>query len=223
MNEFFDIGLPKWPAFVVTGKSVTKNQAKEILIRTGNITQLISNDREFIAKCRTEITGLNHKPYEYTLELFDNDFDSYGEHIHCINTTYGTLNIDYLINKRIATCFIGGPHGWCDWNGNISTNNYNIGKWPSVECIYDEWKLIASTFPFLELTCQLFDGETVEKNACPIIQFNISNGSVNMSIPNEALSALVDADIAGSEIGCTLDMLKDALKYTEAKVKANKK
>jgi len=45
-KEFFDIALPKWPAFVVVGKPVTKEQAMEILIRTDSLC-FSSNDREF--------------------------------------------------------------------------------------------------------------------------------------------------------------------------------
>lgn len=34
MSELLNLGLPKWPQMIVTGQSVTVDQAKNIILRT---------------------------------------------------------------------------------------------------------------------------------------------------------------------------------------------
>lgn len=46
MEKYFNIGLPKWPALVVKGTPVTREQAMEIIIKTDGL-YFCSNDREF--------------------------------------------------------------------------------------------------------------------------------------------------------------------------------
>ena len=44
--RYMDIDLPKWPALVVMGNPVTREEAQEILVRTGG-TWFLTNDRRF--------------------------------------------------------------------------------------------------------------------------------------------------------------------------------
>ena len=45
-KNLFEVELPKWPALVVIGESVTKEQAMEILIRTDSL-YFGCNDKEW--------------------------------------------------------------------------------------------------------------------------------------------------------------------------------
>lgn len=49
--------------------------------------------------------------------------------------------------------------------------------------VYDEWKMVAKAFPFLELQCRLMNGETCEEETVPVIDFFVNNGKVRMSKP----------------------------------------
>jgi len=138
--------------------------------------------------------------------------------------TYKVLDLYYLTNERIMSCWIGGPNGWCDWDGTIGCNNKNIGKWPDVEAVAAEWGLIAEAFPFLNLRCQLFDGETCEEDAKPILLFTVANGRVVVEDSVKPIGSFVESDFRGfffkgAERGITIPELKKKIKmvYQENK------
>jgi len=181
-------GLPKWPAMVVVGDPVTVEQAEEILIRTDGLS-FCSNARE-AQKEFYRILGLETdewgSPYGgSTAQDYRNSHDKWQS----VASKLRVLNeISYLRNARILSSYIGGPHGWCDWNGSIFSNSYNIGKWPSVEVVRDEWKCIAKAFPYLKLRCQLFSGEQCEEGSEPVVEFRVSKGRVRVMEPKDCLS-----------------------------------
>ncbi len=171
----FNIDLPKWPALVVVGNKVTKEQAEEILIRT-----------------TPTYFGCNDKPWEDKIgEVFGFKKDKlHGFDWKSVQTVADELDIlqlSYLSNERICSAWIGGPHGWCDWNGNIGCGNYNIGKWPSVKSVAEDWKQIAEAFPFLTLKAQLFSGETSEEGVKPLVEFGVSNGEAWVTDPGDTI------------------------------------
>jgi hypothetical protein len=214
-EDYFNIPLPKWPECRVTGVPVTLAQAQEIIIRTDDL-YFSSNDREFV-KDLYRALGLKVK-------------DAYPYHewedMNVIHEEYGILDIEYLQTARIVSSYIGGPHGWINWNGVIQQYGKNIGKWPSVERIYDEWVVIARAFPYLELTCQLFSGEGCEDSTKPVIEYRVKNGKVRMAIPKKPLfegiqrndNYLVDFFKPDREQGCTIVMFKEALETTKSRM-----
>lgn len=161
-----DIILPKWPALVVTGKPVTEDQAIEIIFRThSSYLANASNDVNFNNYISTFLSGQNK--WKQIPELY------------------------YMCNHQISTAWIGGPHGWINWEGQIFTNNYNIGKWPSVEEVQLELSSIAKAFPFLDMKVQLMSGETCEKDNKPLVQFNVKNGKVKSFVPKNGICSTV--------------------------------
>ena len=159
------IECPKWAGMLVKGHPVTREQASEILIRTDN-WYLHTNNTEFeIAVCeRFNITDDLVK-----VEIF--------------KTKLHILYLNLLSNQRICSSWVGGPHGWCDWEGNIFSDNYNLGKWPTAYNIYLDWLTITKAFPFLNLSCQIYDGE-VGDNPQPILQYDIKEGRVEIRNSN---------------------------------------
>ena len=144
---------------------------------------------------------------------------------------YGVLELSYLTNHRVVSSWIGGPHGWCDWGGKITSSNYNIGKWPEVPDVLREWALIAAAFPFLTLRSFLFDGETCEEGTTPVVEYRVEQGEVELRLPDlaepitqpESVSdgAMLAVLTVGAvrERGCTIDQFKDALAVTERRLK----
>lgn len=239
-EEFFNIGLPKWPALAVVGSPVTREQAMEIIIRTDSL-YFSSNDHAF----NSELNSLL-----FDIEVPSNSYDSVSDSIAAklgikregnwaqideykqpFLDALKPLYLNYLQNNWIASSWIGGPHGWCNWNGDIGCRNYNIGKWPSIEDVYNEWKAIAKAFPFLDLKCQLMSHEAGPEDGIdkPVIEFRISDGLVRMVKPSAPIAptAFGSADMIArfsnpfAERGCTIEMFKQALEYVRNKFADN--
>ena len=241
-KDFFERGLPKWPALIVTGKAVTKEQASEIIIRTNGDSSC--NDNEFsnrVAELIYDVKIPDHLIHNYdqvNTAIEKKLGIEEGEEREKWSKVWGyrdekraeleIIELSYLHNSRICSSWIGGPHGWCDWEGNIECSNYNIGKWPGIEEVYNEWKKIAKAFPFLDLRCQLANHEAsspeMSENPGPVVEFIVKGGKVKMVEPKEYLKIPVfgpmrNLSYRDSEIGCTLEMLETGIKQIKAKEK----
>jgi hypothetical protein len=228
-EDFFQKALPKWPALLVQGEKVTKEQAKEILIRTDSFS-FSSNDNAFSAELNNIVYNVKGKSWELIEDLqkkFGFDWNQAWDYQTEKQNEVGVLELQYLHNSRIVSSWIGGPHGWCDWDGNIQTSNYNIGKWPSIEEVYEEWKIIARAFPFLKLRAQLMNCEACETDAIdpkPVVEFIVENGTITMVEPESQLLEMTEIDFKGrflnplAERGCTIAQFKEAYKYVKQKM-----
>lgn len=222
IEKFTIPDLPKWPGMLVKGKKITVEQAYEVILRTTDFNWS-SNDFNFEEH-------LNEYLYGYT---GIKGWDSYRvieqekDKIAFINQID---NIYYLKNSRILSSWVGGAKGWCNWDGEIYCGNYNIGKWPSVSEVFNEWALIASAFPFLELTCQILNNEILcdekyrsEPEIKAVVQFNIINGAVHICEPDtDMLHLQQEIDYtnrfsATGERGCTFQQFKTAIDYMREK------
>jgi hypothetical protein len=193
----------KWPRLVVTGLDVTPEQADEIIIRTTDLGWLHSKDPEWNNAVEVAF-GFENGRIGTAIERTRN------------------LRLRWLVNKRIATSWIGGPHGWCDWNGAIGTNTYNLGKYPSVEDVDTEWRTIAAAFPYLELEAWLVADEGDGPVAA---HWRLRGGSVEAlplteapSLPDEIdFRAMVYTGLqnAGQRAGVSLERLYAAIARVE--------
>ena len=213
MNKLLERNLPKWPALTVVGNPITHGQACEVLIRTSSF-HFSGNDRNF-KRSLYDVLGIPPDDFGAT----DDNWRAHLDGVRSAMEKYRCLNLEYLQNHRILSAYIGGHHGWCNWNGRIHCDSYNIGKWPSCERVFQEWKLIAEAFPFLQLKSQLWSGEQCEEGHEPIIQFNVANGNVEVREPEELIAPVYNNDIEaesflsfGRERGCTIEEFKRALK-----------
>ncbi|MFE7928347.1 hypothetical protein ACFU6S_06335 [Streptomyces sp. NPDC057456] len=100
--------LTKWPRLLVTGPAVTEEQANEILIRTANLWLLHSNDWEWTATVG-EVLGIKPNSLGYGTP----------ESIRAASEALRCLDLQWIYTSRIASSWIGGPHGWCNWDGSI--------------------------------------------------------------------------------------------------------
>jgi uncharacterized protein YeaC (DUF1315 family) len=178
--------LTKWPRLLVTGQPITEHQADEVLIRTMNPWLLQVNDRDWHAAVAA-VLGLELNQHGYA------DPDS----IRAAIRRYGVLNLQYLYTSRIASSWIGGPHGWCNWDGRIGCSNYNIGKWPDEETVTAEWEAIAAAFPFLHLTAQLI---TDEGAGHLVAEWRVAGGHAELRDPGTQITDLTELG-AGDLLG----------------------
>jgi len=193
-DDVKNTSLPKWPAFVVTGERITEEQAAEICIKTDSTLpsfRYASNDKGF----EQELCDLFGLPYDDDGEDFNDRWAKVTE----LRTRLGKIDLHYLNNSRIVSAFIGGPHGWCDWDGNIFCNSFNIGKWPDVEDVAEDWAKIAEAFPFLNLRSHLYNAETSE-GGVPVVEFVVEDGHVVVQKPTTTLAPPV-SNITGVLMG----------------------
>ena len=224
MNEhFFKRELPKWPGLLVIGDKVTPEQAMEILIRTDNL-QLSSNDRKFDQQLNEIVYGVKGswlgRTDELKKKLGTDDWNVVHKYVDEKREELGVIeDLYYLENSRIVSFWVGGPKGWCDWEGNIRTCNYNIGKWPSVEEVYNEWVAIAEAFPFLNLRAQLLDGEINQDDHEPqvVVEFVIKEGRVEMKDAESLMMSMEEPEYKffedGHERGLTIEKFREAYEY----------
>lgn len=193
-SSLLDIGLPKWPQMKVTGKSVTPEQASEILRRTDRaMSGRWGNDRQFSRR----VGSLLRMPplLVSTSDFFDSlkkftpgtpayrDADFAGEaDAQEWMRRWGYIETDYVCNRWVSSAFIYGPHGWCRPDGIVEFG-YNVGKWPSVEEVMKDWEIIAESFLFLEIDVTLMSGEDGEEGTVPLVGFMIREGRVKIVDP----------------------------------------
>lgn len=216
--EIESIGLPKWPGLLVKGTSVTREQAAEIILRTDGSYGFSCNEKAWTLQCLKAI-GYNGKMSDY------GSIQDYDLLCKC-ETAIGKLELHYVTNSQIASYWIGGPHGWINWDGTIGCNHFNIGKWPSTVDVLEDLRKIAEAWPFLSMVVQLLDKETCEDNPSAVIEYVISQGNVTTYLPEKMLCDIDnDRDWCnhvqfGWERGCTIEMLQEAVAL--AKKSANK-
>jgi len=189
--------LPKWPQMIVSGVSVTPEQAKEIIRRTDNFftSGYGGNDHEYDfgvkillgmpvyqrndGYCRNRETARKYgidlpvQPEKY-MEVIEAEIKWREE--------WGCLHTNYVRNAWVSSSFIFGPHGWCHPDGQIGYID-NVGKWPSVEEILEDWKLLAAAFPFLDIAVTLMDGEESENGKNPVVGIRVENGEAVLVEP----------------------------------------
>jgi hypothetical protein len=207
------IQLIKWPGCDVDGMPVTPTQAMEILVRT-NGTYFSTNDREFEQDVERIFYAAIPKPewdneWWITPEPVSKPTEEHRSYwfkmrhrIEEYCKQMGILNLEYLKNQRVCSSFIGGPHGWCNWNGNIFQRGINIGKWPSTTEVYEEWQMIAAAFPYLNLTCRLLSHEAgyAEGNPGIAVVYEVKDGQVIARLPADNEIEYVSSDKDSSDI-----------------------
>jgi len=224
--------LPKWPGLLVTGKSVTREQAMEVIIRTDNL-QFISNDQTFAKRLNLCVYGVAADSFERydcirnMLKIPADVYDPIFEYEDKCRDAVKQLELSYMNNYRIVSSWVGGPHGWMHWDGTVGCNNYNIGKYPSVQDVFEDLTVIAHEFSFLDMRVQLLDKEIGEDGARPVVEFIVKDGTVITVEPLEMIAEM-DMDYtfnnfsvltSGGERGCTYDQFAEAFDMVKLKFK----
>ena len=203
------ITLPKWSAMIVEGDSVSPELAAEILIRTdsnlpyftyaGNDTQL-----------GDELIAIFNVPTRAKL------IEYYK--LNKLKDKLKVLHLNYLTNDRIVSSWVAGLYDWVNWYGTVDSRNYNIGKWPNVDSVLQDWQAIATAFPSLKLTCWLYSKETCVPDNTALVQFDIVSGTATAHLPdrepqNPAFGEPDYSSIMCSnrESGISVSSLKDKL------------
>lgn len=172
-KEAFSHGLPKWPQMLVVGDPVTEEQAKEIIFATDTFLTRVSgfyggNDRHW-EDAFMEASG-------YRLLNSESWAERRVELQHRFGQKAGFLHTEYVHNSWASSAFVLGPNGWCHPDGNIFYTE-NVGKWPCVEEIAEDWAKIAARWPFLDIWVTLMNGESCQE-AEPVVSMHVKAGKV---------------------------------------------
>jgi hypothetical protein len=169
--------------FLASGKSVTLEQAYEIILRTTNFNYLDNNPGSYM-KSNNVLKSLGLPEIDCHGRIDDwvvlQDF----------YTSIGSIepSIEYLLNHQFYTSYIGGRHGWIDWSGYYHSNDISVGKYPDLRSLWIECKTIATAFPFLDCTFQFiserngFEDESGTLIKEPIAQYRLLNGKVTFRL-----------------------------------------
>ncbi|GAA4102264.1 hypothetical protein [Actinomadura miaoliensis] len=212
--------LPKWPRLLVTGDPVTREQANEIIIRTHSPI-LWANDQEW----NQQVAAAYGIPLDrHGQPIWREARDVYAE--------LGCLDLAYLHNHQIISSWIGGCHGWCDWDGTIGCSNYNIGKWPTREEVQDDLDTIAAAWPFLTMDVQLVDVDENETVRELLAMWRVRDGRAVFVEPGELVARPTGPDLLGFvlalavpggtawERGVSLSRLREALAQVRGQMPA---
>ena len=178
--DLLNLGLPKWPAMIVRGTSVTVEQAREIIRRTDTAFQrgISGNDRVFNEKLAERMELPRGSVLRWDENMTGEDYAA----LDAWRERWGVIDSEYITNRWIASTYIGGPHGWCHPDGTIRFDT-NVGKWPSVEEIFQEWTRVAAAFPFLDLTATLMSGEYCDDDITPLVTIRVQEGRATLEDP----------------------------------------
>lgn len=173
MTDVIDVYLPKWPQMLVWGPAISAQQAMEIIMRTDSFWESAGtggNNEHFQQRLCAQL-GLPRRDYSNPQQEWmpiAKAWQEFQENIGYVDTTY-------VDNDWISSCYIGGPHGWCHPDGTIRYTD-NVGKWPSLEEILDDWQKIAQAWPFLELEAALMSGEHCDADTKIQAVISVSQG-----------------------------------------------
>lgn len=179
--------LNKWPQCVIIGDKISIDQAREILSRTDTFfSGYGSNNDSWDEQVWDEI-GLPIWDPSFDID----DYVKYDEAMYKFRKSHRLLDLEFLNNSYISTCFIGGVHGWCHPDGTIHFWD-NIGEWPSWEDIHKDCRILAKEFTFLNIKIYLFnqEGNCEEYYDYPkecVGGFKIKNGRVYLMKKSEYL------------------------------------
>lgn len=181
--DMLERGLPKWPQMIVTGQSVTRERAMEIIRRTDVFFEWspLGNNREF----NDAVERLTEFPNVTKLVANGGAFEDALELKRQWDERWGRVPLSFVKNDWISSPFITGPHGWMHPDGTVGYSD-NIGKWPTTEEVLDDWVKIAEAFPDLELEATVMD-ESVSMDGngetSPVVSYMVSGGKVEVADP----------------------------------------
>lgn len=213
--EIVDLG--KWPSLVVTGERISERAANEVIIRTTALEFLEVNDSEW-NDLVMDAFGLSRRRDQHN-QSWQEDLARLTAQEHELRT----LPLQYLHNSRVSSAYIGGPHGWCNWDGTIGCAGYSIGKWPDGLTIQRDLKAITTAFPYLNMTVQVVhENDVTEDEPHASITWYVHGDEIEYDVssrqplvtPVELLSgpAMMNRFFSpGGERGAPIERIREAI------------
>lgn len=192
-----NVELDRWNAVYITGRSVSHSTAREILMRTdGNIRsmRLSTNAHEFKTHVSNAFGWSVVQAWDDAWHRLNDDERDQFRTIVGVNTPWsidelfaervGTIQLSTMETDLLCSCYVGGPTSWITPNGTIFMMNKNLGKWPDVKAIAEDWATLAENFQELDLVCTVMDNEWCsDERLSPVVQYVVKDGTVIVQPP----------------------------------------
>lgn len=94
-------------------------------------------------------------------DIIGKDFSEKFDNVEKWRKSWGCLELSWVWNQWISSCYIGGPHGWISPNGEVG-GLMSIGKYPNTDEITEDLIKIAKEWPILEFTAYEVDQDDIE-------------------------------------------------------------
>lgn len=170
---------PKYSRMLVKGIHIDAAEAFITLVRTS--ASFDKNSQMF-----TFLSNYTQKHYRMTLSELHSKLKQDGF----------VLDLHYLDNYRFTA--IGGVlKGICQFDGTVEAD-FNVGKNASFESLLEEWQLIATACPWLDLTASFFSQEGCQGLGYPLFSFRVKEGKVTET--NKHLEQVVYKHITYPEL-----------------------
>lgn len=171
------LSLPEWPQCVITGKSVSVEQAADIISRTDDFFGYFdSYGNNGIAEADIKsLMGI--APYINHVKQAADVWGAGCDMNDVTSIVLRRVKTEYIKNDWISSSFIFGAHGWCHPDGTIAFTD-NVGKWPRLEEINEDLVAIAEAFPYLDMAVTLMSGEQFDDNKSAVVTFTVKSGVV---------------------------------------------
>ena len=99
---------------------------------------------------------------------------------------FGVISLNYLNNQKISSD--GGLYGWINENGEIFSNNYNIGKYATFSSLINDIKLILESFDFIKnINFQFLNKEFLSQDKNVILTIKVINREIYYSLEDREL------------------------------------
>lgn len=201
----FAIDTPKFCHLLIKGDNVLVDQAKEIILRTDrfltSITCIVSDER-FACNYRamSGLASLSKRSGFFSRhDTVSHDWDAEK----ALKAKLGVVSLNCVISDMASSCYALGPQGFCQPDGRIVFSD-NIGKYPSVKDLYEDFVALAQAFPFLTLRASLFLNDVADSEQDFGVGFLVSKGEVRivlddmeMQAPNRDISLLMNKRLSG--------------------------
>ncbi len=201
-KEAMEIELPKWCQCFIYGKPVSKEVASDVILRTDSFFLGNGGNNDDFNKKAWDLLGLD----VYNDRADFSNSKAWEKHEERTEEIYHKLTIPtlcYLRNDWLSCAFVEGPHGWMHPDGKIGFCD-NIGKWPSVEQVWEELKSITATWKELDLYATLMNGEDCEDNTKPVVTLHAKGGKVRVA-DNPTKEELWKIDCSRESSCCNID------------------
>lgn len=219
MSEFFNRSLPKWPQLMLVGEPVTREQALNIILRTDPFMygDGFTNHRKFQRDFYRD-SGLD-RGFIFEPGHPIEDLPRISRLGEALEHHLGRIELHYVISEWTASAFVLGPHGFCSPEGELFFQD-NVGKWPDVQDVYEDFVRLAKAFPFLDFKATLYDGESCEwedRPLSPVVSFVVKDGEVTLTDEDFGLHQSRRPQVFRSlmsdrgEIGMPEDMLQQVI------------
>jgi hypothetical protein len=232
-NKIMTKNYPKYIFLATKGETITKEQAAEVLVRTGAHTITYSSDEG-----QAILDSVLGRPSSEFTNLKDFNFAQYWDQMDEFYERVQAIGLHTFYHNLLAVPSYQIPESWINWDGVID-GAFQAEKWIAEEEILSDLNNIVEAFPYLNFEVQVFFlNEEMDLVHNVEQQFAVKNGETTIVEPtapfieanyfqlfNQKLSKAMKEAIANPEPVDTLgpiELISETVTRLEKQTKESK-